>query len=98
MIIIHATFHVNPAKQDVFLQEIQPLIAASREEEGNFSYCLQKDLENENVYTMVEIWQDMQAVTYHNSTEHFNQFVGKANNLLTAPIDIKAYEGQQLDL
>ncbi len=96
MIIIHATFYVNSAKEDVFLQEIQPLIAASREEDGNISYCLQKNLENDHVYTMVEVWQDMQAVTYHNSTEHFNKFVGNASDLLTAPLEIKTYEGQQV--
>lgn len=96
MIIIHATFHIDPAKQDVFLQEIQPLIAASRAEDGNISYRLQKDVENENVYTMVEVWQDMQAVTSHNSSEHFTKFTAKAKDFLTAPLEAKVFEGQQL--
>jgi quinol monooxygenase YgiN len=65
MIIIHATFYLNSAKQDLFLEEIKPLITASREENGNISYRLQKDVENENVYTMVEVWQDRQSVAIH---------------------------------
>ncbi|WP_026565806.1 putative quinol monooxygenase [Bacillus sp. UNC41MFS5] len=98
MIIIHATFHINPAKRDLFLEEIQPLIAASREENGNISYRLQKDTENENVFTMVEVWQDMQAVANHNSSEHFTKFVANAKNFLTAPLEVKAFEGHPLKL
>ncbi|MDQ0200977.1 quinol monooxygenase YgiN [Neobacillus ginsengisoli] len=98
MIIIHAKFHINPAKQDAFLKEIQPLIAASKAENGNISYSLQKDTENENVFTMVEVWQDLQAVASHNSSEHFTAFVSKAKDFLTAPLDVKSFEGQPLKL
>ena len=45
MIIIHAIFQVDPAKQQAFLEEIQPLIHGSREESGNVSYDLYKDTE-----------------------------------------------------
>ncbi|MCM2534127.1 antibiotic biosynthesis monooxygenase [Neobacillus pocheonensis] len=96
MIIIHATFYLNPEKLDMFLEEIQPLIAASREENGNISYTLHKDVENENVYTMVEVWKDMQSVVSHNSSEHFTKFVAKAKDFLTAPLDVNAFEGQPL--
>jgi len=98
MIIIHANFNINPAKQDLFLEEIQPLVAASREENGNISYRLQKDIENENVFTMVEVWQDKQAVANHNSSEHFTNFVAKAKDFLTAPLEVKAFEADLLEL
>ncbi|TCN20479.1 putative quinol monooxygenase [Mesobacillus foraminis] len=98
MIIIHAVFHIDPAKKDRFLEEIQPLIAASREEEGNISYQLQKDTEREHVYMMVEVWQDQQAVESHNSTEHFTKFVAQAKDFLTAPLDVKAFVGQPVKL
>jgi len=98
LIIIHATFHVNSAKQDTFLEEIQPLIAASRAESGNISYGLQKDTEKENVYTMVEVWQNLQAVSSHNSSEHFTSFSAKAKEFLNAPLDVKIFEGQPLNI
>ncbi|WP_409296271.1 putative quinol monooxygenase [Peribacillus sp. SCS-26] len=98
MIIIHATFHVNPARQDEFLAELQPLIAASREESGNVSYSLQKDTENENVFTMIEVWKDAGAVATHNQSSHFTSFVGKAKDFLTAPLDVKAFDGQPVKL
>ncbi|WP_057913578.1 putative quinol monooxygenase [Peribacillus muralis] len=96
MIIIHAGFTINPAKQDAFLAEIQPLIEASRAENGNVSYNLHKDTEKDNQFTMVEIWKDKQAVASHNSSEHFTSFVGKAKEFLSAPLDVKAFEGQPL--
>lgn len=62
MIIIHAIFQVDPAKQQSFLEEIRPLIHSSREESGNVSYDLYKDTEKENVYTMVEVWKMKQQL------------------------------------
>ncbi|PGK42862.1 antibiotic biosynthesis monooxygenase [Bacillus anthracis] len=94
MIIIHAIFQVNPAKQQAFLEEIQPLLHGSREESGNVSYELYKDTEKENVYTMVEVWKDEAAVASHNTSEHFTSFVSKAPQFLTAPLDIKVYNGE----
>jgi len=96
MIIIHATFHINPTMQDQFLEEIQPLIAASRAEAGNISYRLQKDVESENIFTMVEVWQNKDAVASHNASEPFTTFVAKVKKFLTAPLDVKAFEGQPL--
>lgn len=91
MIIIHAIFQVDPAKQQSFLEEIRPLIHSSREESGNISYDLYKDIEKENVYTMVEVWKDEAAVASHNTSEHFTSFVSKVKQFLTAPLDITAY-------
>ncbi|MCK2021190.1 MULTISPECIES: putative quinol monooxygenase [Peribacillus] len=96
MIIIHAVFNINPAKQDAFLEEIQPLIAASRAESGNVSYNLHKATEKDNEFTMVEVWQDHLAVAGHNSSEHFTSFVGKAKEFLSSPLIVNAFEGQPL--
>ncbi|PEX82906.1 putative quinol monooxygenase [Bacillus cereus] len=94
MIIIHAIFQVDPAKQQSFLEEIQPLLHGSREESGNVSYDLYKDTEKESTYTMVEVWKDEAAVAAHNTSEHFTSFVSKAAQFLTAPLDIKVYNGE----
>ncbi len=96
MIIIHAEFNVDPAKHEAFLNEIQPLIEASRAENGNISYDLLKDTEVENKFTMVEVWQDQAAIANHNAIDHFTSFVGKAGNFLNAPLQVKAYHRQPL--
>ncbi|MFC7784148.1 putative quinol monooxygenase [Rossellomorea sp. GCM10028870] len=96
MIIIHAEFQINPTKEQAFLEEIRPLVAASRAEEGNISYDLMKDTERESVYTMVEAWRDAAAVETHNASEHFSSFVGRAPEYLAAPLDVKIYEGNKV--
>ncbi|MCD7035384.1 antibiotic biosynthesis monooxygenase [Metabacillus sp. GX 13764] len=98
MIIIHALFQVNPEKQEEFLQEIQPLVAASREESGNISYDLVKDTDKENVFRMIEVWQDGPAVQSHNQSEHFTAFTGKAKAFLAAPLEAKIYEAQTMGM
>ncbi|MED3994518.1 putative quinol monooxygenase [Peribacillus frigoritolerans] len=96
MIIIHAVFHIDPTKQQSFLDELGTLINASREESGNISYNLYKDTEKEHTFTMVEVWQDAAAVASHNTSNHFTSFAAKASNFLIAPLDIKAFDGYPL--
>ncbi|MBT2689654.1 antibiotic biosynthesis monooxygenase [Bacillus sp. ISL-47] len=91
MIIIHADFQIQPEQENDFLAEIRPLIEASRAEEGNISYDLLKDAEKAGSYTMVELWKDMNAVKFHNQTEHFTGFTGKAQQFMAAPPQVKLY-------
>lgn len=93
MIIIHAVFHVNPELEDQFLEEVKPLVVASAAEEGNLSYELFRHTEQENVFIMVETWRDPEAVAEHNSSEHFTAFAAKAGTFLSAPLDIKVFNG-----
>ena len=51
-------------------------------------------IQKKSVYTMVEVWKDEAAVASHNTSEHFTSFVSKAKQYLTAPLDIKAYNGE----
>lgn len=96
MIIIHATFQIQADKEQAFLEEIRPLIAASKAELGNVAYDLMKDIEKENVYTMVEVWEDSAAVDIHNKSEHFTTFAGNAPQYFEAPLDVKLYDATEM--
>lgn len=98
MIIIHASLHVLAVKQEAFLKEIQSLIITSRQESGNISYRLQKDTEDTNIFTMIEVWEDMKAVASHNSSTHFKDFTDQAKDFLAAPIKIDLYQAEALNL
>ncbi|MGF7050247.1 quinol monooxygenase YgiN [Paenibacillus sp. DS2015] len=97
MIIIHATFNVIADKHQAFIEEIQPLLEASRAEACNISYDLSKSTDKDNIFTMVEVWKDSDAVASHNGSTHFTSFVSKAGNFLAAPLDIKSYNGQAIN-
>ncbi|GED54831.1 MULTISPECIES: putative quinol monooxygenase [Brevibacillus] len=96
MIIIHATMHVNPEKTETFLQEIQPLIEASRAEAGNISYNLYQSAEKENTFLMAEVWKSPDAVASHNQSDHFKAFTAKAQEFLSAPLQVDLYQGEPL--
>lgn len=96
MIIIHAGMTIHPEKETVFLEEMNGLMKASQAEEGNVSYKLFKDAEKENAFLMVEVWKDEAAVQSHNASAHFQAFVAKAKDFLAAPLDVVAFNGEQL--
>jgi quinol monooxygenase YgiN len=97
MITIHARFHLQPEQEQAFLEEIRPLIAASRAERGNIAYDLMKDIETENVYTMVELWADSSAVEDHNKSVHFTAFASNAPQYLASRLAVKVYEGEEMN-
>ncbi|OCT11877.1 monooxygenase [Paenibacillus pectinilyticus] len=94
MIIIHAEFQIQPAKEQDFLVEIQPLIAASKAESGNIAYDLHKHTGREHVYTMVEIWKDGEATAIHSASEHYTSFIARAGEFLAAPPKVNVYNGE----
>lgn len=96
MIIIHAEMKVNEQAEAEFLAEVKELIHASRAEEGNISYKLHKDAEQEGMYLMVEQWRDQEAVASHNTSAHFQAFVAKAPKYLIAPLQVQAFAGQPI--
>jgi quinol monooxygenase YgiN len=96
MIIIHALLQVNPAREEEFLEVAKSLVAATHEEEGNLSYELYKQASNGSTYIMVEGWRDQAAVSAHNTSPHFTSFAAKAGEFLTAPLDVKLYNAEEL--
>ncbi|MBW4085154.1 putative quinol monooxygenase [Paenibacillus sp. S150] len=94
MIIIHAVMQVNPEFKEKFLAEASQLLAATHKEEGNLSYELYNHFEQENTYIMVETWRDSESVSSHNASPHFTGFAAKAPEFLTAPLDVKVFNGE----
>lgn len=97
MIIIHALMQVKPECREQFLAEVKPLIAATLSEEGNLAYELYQHAGQENAFIMVESWRDSAAVSSHNVSSHFTAFAAKAGDLLSAPLDVKVYNAEQVN-
>ncbi|MEH7351351.1 putative quinol monooxygenase [Gottfriedia acidiceleris] len=96
MIIIHATLTIDSAKETLFINEISSLLKASRAEEGNISYELTKNTDKENEYKMLEVWENLNAVSIHNTSNHFTSFAEIAKDFLIAPIQINMYEAHKI--
>ncbi|KIL51074.1 putative quinol monooxygenase [Jeotgalibacillus campisalis] len=97
MIITHAQFQIMPEKESEFLQEIASLIEASRKETGNIQYELVKNLEQDFTYTMIELWENEEAVQSHNESGHFQAFVQNAPAYLAARLKVESYSGSLIE-
>lgn len=92
MVRIIAKHIVKPECVDEFLRIMPELIKASQREEGNFYYNLHKAIDVENVYTMMETWQDIASIEAHNASPHFTTLVPKILPLLAEPAEVIRYE------
>ncbi|MFL2097233.1 putative quinol monooxygenase [Marinilactibacillus psychrotolerans] len=68
MKMINASFFIKEDKREEFLSVVNPLIQATREEEGCVQYNLYESVEEANAFMMVEIWEDQNAIDGHNKS------------------------------
>ncbi|WP_099204134.1 putative quinol monooxygenase [Scatolibacter rhodanostii] len=92
MITIVAKNIVKPECKADFLAAVQPLIEASRAEEGNISYDLFEDLSNANILTFIERWKDQEAINTHNTSSHFTSILPTLGAYTTGGIDVSLYK------
>ncbi|PRS06208.1 antibiotic biosynthesis monooxygenase [Bacillus atrophaeus] len=88
MIVLQAYMKVKQEKREEFLAEAQSLLSHSRAEEGNVQYDLFEKVGEENTFVMLEQWKDEAAMKFHNETAHFQGFVAKGKEFLSAPLDV----------
>lgn len=51
------------------------LVQKSGEEKGCISYNLFRDLDNRSILTVIEEWENREALDIHKKTEHFTRLV-----------------------
>ncbi len=66
-----ATYTAKPEAADRVAQLLPALAAESRQEEGNRSYSISRDLERPNVFTIVGVFDDANAFSAHRESAHF---------------------------
>lgn len=81
MIIIVSKNVVKEGKAEEFKALAAELIKKSRGEDGCISYNLNEDINNSNILTFIEEWEDEQSIERHNSSEHFLRIVPKLGEL-----------------
>lgn len=92
MIKIVAVNILKEGKKQEFIKTAQELIKKSREEKGNISYSLFEDIQNQNVLTFIEEWESMDAIAFHNNTEHFKRIVPMLAEFREEPSKVTLYK------
>lgn len=91
--LVVATYTAKPETADQVAELLPALAAASRQEAGNISYSVARDLEHPQVFTIVEVYEDADAFTAHRESAHFAS-IGKMQIIpLLESRAVVGYEG-----
>ncbi|WP_347754783.1 putative quinol monooxygenase [Agrococcus sp. ProA11] len=91
--LVVATYTAKPETADQVAELLPTLAAASRQEPGNISYSVARDLEHPQVFTIVEVYEDADAFTAHRESAHFAS-IGKMQIIpLLESRAVVGYEG-----
>lgn len=74
ILVVHATFPIEPEHRDEAMDAIRELAEASRAEEGVLDYRVAADVEDESLVRFFERYEDEAAFGAHAESAHFERF------------------------
>ena len=91
MIVIAGTVPIKTERWDDAKALVAKMVAASVKEAGCISYQFHTAATAEHTFFLFEEWESEGALAAHFQTEHLQNFMKEAPNLLDGPIDAKKY-------
>jgi quinol monooxygenase YgiN len=88
MIAVIAKVPVKSEAKDEAIEEVKALMAKVAEEEGTLHYTLNIAKNDPDTLVFIERYKDMDALSAHGATEHFQEFMGKSMNFAAGPPEI----------
>jgi len=88
MIIVTLRMTVRPDKRRDFMESIRGMLEPTRVERGCISYRLYEDIENKNIFTLVEEWKTRDDLEKHVRTNNYRMFLGLMD-LLSEPYQLR---------
>lgn len=90
MILAIIEMNTRPAKRKEFLQTLHALIPQMRMEKGCTKCSVCQDIENENIFSLIEKWKTQLDLDNHLRSDIFTVLLG-AKNLLSESLEIKFF-------
>lgn len=91
MIKVIARNIVKQNKINEVLDLYKELVEKTRMEKGCLKYELFQDINNPSILTMIEEWEDNEALEEHFIKEHFVRIVPQVKNYLSKETDFNIY-------
>ncbi|MDD3169818.1 MAG: putative quinol monooxygenase [Eubacteriales bacterium] len=93
MIKVVANNLVKEEKTGEFLALAKKLTEATNKlDEGCIHYDLYRDINNPRLFTFIEEWENMEALTKHFAAAHFIELVPQLGALTDGPEDVHVYQ------
>ncbi|MCC9138466.1 putative quinol monooxygenase [Pontibacter silvestris] len=88
MLYITAAIKVKPEAIEALTDIFEPLVTATRREQGCHRYEAHRPTDDPATIIMLEEWQSEESIQAHNQSEHFQQFITSIEPLLAEPLQI----------
>ena len=85
MIVSNTKISVKPENRKELLQTLISLIGGIRHMKGCVSYNLYQEVENENVFMLIEEWETQADLDNHLRSDRFGVLLGALNLLSDTP-------------
>ncbi len=90
MIILRITLNVLPEKQKEVMQTLLSMIEPTGKEKGCLSHDVFLDIEDNNVFSLFEGWENREDLEHHLGSDRFGVLLG-AKSLLSEPLKIQIH-------
>ena len=90
MIIVRIVMNALPEKQKEVMQTLVSMIEPTGKEKGCRSYEVFRDIEDKNVFGLIEVWETRDDLKHHMRSDRFGVLLG-IKSLLCEPSKIRIY-------
>ncbi|UVE52027.1 antibiotic biosynthesis monooxygenase (plasmid) [Haloferax larsenii] len=92
MLVVHATFPIDPDRRTEALELVGELAEHSRDEDGIIDYRVATDVDDSNVFRFIEQYENEAAFAAHAETDHFETFESALPEVLAGEPDVTQFE------
>ncbi|NEU58747.1 putative quinol monooxygenase [Halorussus sp. MSC15.2] len=92
MLVVHATFPIDPDNRGEALDLIESLAEDSRQEDGVIDYRVATDIDDSNLFRFFEQYEDEAAFEAHAETDHFEEFERALPDLLAGEPEVTRFD------
>lgn len=86
MILIRITIRVLLEKQKEVMQTLSSMIGPAGGEKGCLNYCVYRDIETENIFSLLSEWNTREDLDFHIKSDRFGILLGLRSLLHESPL------------
>jgi len=90
VIIVRIAMHALPEKQKEVMQTLLSMIESTGKERGCLSHHVFRDIEDENVFSLIDEWETREDLDQHIRSAKFGVLLG-TKSLLCEPLKIQIF-------
>lgn len=91
MIKVVAKNYITIDKINDCITLVKELVQKTKTEKGCISYEMYQDTKDERILTMIETWENEEALQDHLESPHFKQLVPQIGKMSMRPTDMNIY-------